>query len=433
MAGVVKSAKPSLWHNGDFVLLLSGQVVSYVGDQAQLFALPLLVLMLSGSPALAGVVLGLNTISFLLFGLIAGAFVDRWDRKVTMVCCEIGRALLVGSIAVLAWLNHLTIAYLCVAVVAIGILATLFEVADTAALPNVVPQDQLSRALGFSESAFNTVRIFGASLAGALYAIGRAVPFATNAVSFLVSAISLGFMRTKFQQAPAEGRQAAGRSPAQVVTEIREGLSWLWRQPAIRFLTFAQAADRLRYGAGYLVIIMVAQNVGAKPVEIGLIFSGAAIGALLGALISARVTQRFALGPIAVTMLWVEALGFPLYAIAPNPFLVGCVAAAESAVAPIYAVAMTTYRLAITPDELRGRTSSVVSTLSTGAMSLGALVGGIILAWLGARHTVLLWGAWLLALAAITSMNSSVRRAPKAAEAKPTTIAAEVRTDASHA
>jgi MFS family permease len=416
-------AKPNLWRNGDFVLLLSGQVVSYVGDQAQLFALPLLVLALSGSATLAGLVLGLNTASFLVFGLVAGAFVDRWDRRITMICCEIGRALLVGSIAAAAWLGHLATAYLCVVAVATGVLATLFEVADTASLPNVVAEDQLSKALGYSESAFNTVRVFGASLAGVLYALGRALPFAVNAVSFVVSAFSLRFMRATFQQASAEDRNTAGRSPSHVVAEIREGLGWLWRRPAIRFLTLAQAADRVRYGAGYLVIIVVAQGVGAKPVEIGLIFSGAAIGALLGALASARVMRRFALGPIAVTMLWVEALMFPLYAVAPDPFLVGCVAAAESVVAPIYAVAMTTYRLAITPDELRGRTSSVVSTLSTGAMSLGTLIGGVILAELGAKHTVLLWSAWLLALAAVTSVNGSVRRAPKAGDAAPAAAA----------
>ncbi|MFF4833400.1 MFS transporter [Streptomyces sp. NPDC001315] len=398
-----------LFRNRDFSLLLSGQLVSAVGDQAQFMALPLIVLALTGSATQAGFVLGLGTASFLAFGLIAGALVDRWDRKATMIWCELGRAVLTAGVAVALWLNRLTMPQLYATGVLAGILTTLFQVANTAALPNVVGPRRLSAALGYSQSAAGAVGIFGASLAGALYALGRTVPFAVNAVSFAVSAASLRLMRARFQL----DRQGV-RTASRLTIEIREGLGWLWRQPVIRFLTLVSAADKVRYGAGYLLIITLARQVGASPLWIGVIFSGAAVGAMAGALVSDRAARRFPLGRIAVVMLWLEALMFPLYALAPNPLLLAAVAAAESLVAPVYAVAMTTHQLAITPDELRGRAMSAVSTLTTGALSIGTLAGGALITTLGAKPLVWLCGAWLLVLALLTTANRAVRQAPPA-------------------
>ncbi|MFF4391597.1 MFS transporter [Streptomyces sp. NPDC001552] len=400
---------PGLFRNRDFSLLLSGQLVSAIGDQAHFMALPLIVLALTGSATQAGFVLGLGTLSFLAFGLVAGALVDRWDRKATMIWCELGRAVLTAGVAAALWLDRLTMPQLYATAVLAGLLTTLFQVANTAALPNVVGPRQLSAALGYSQSAASAVGIFGASLAGALYAVGRTVPFAVNAVSFAVSAASLRLMRARFQV----DRQDV-RTTSRLSTEIREGLGWLWRQPVIRFLTLVSAADKVRYGAGYLLIITLARQVGASPLWIGVIFSGAAVGAMAGALVSDRATRRFPLGRIAVVMLWLEALMFPLYALAPNPLVLAAVAAAESLVAPIYAVAMTTHQLAITPDELRGRATSAVSTLTTGALSIGTLAGGALITTLGARPLVWLCGVWLLTLALLTTANRAVRQAPPA-------------------
>ncbi|RPE37356.1 putative MFS family arabinose efflux permease [Streptomyces sp. Ag109_O5-1] len=399
---------PGLFRNRDFSLLLSGQLISAIGNQAESMALPLIVLALTGSVTQAGFVLGLGTLTFLVFGLVAGALVDRWDRKATMIWCELGRTVLAGGVAVALWLDKLTMPQLYATTVLAGILTTLFQVANTAALPNVVGQRQLSAALGYSQSAGSAVGVFGASLAGALYAAGRTVPFAVNAVSFAVSAASLRLMRARFQL----DRQDARTS--RLTAEIREGLGWLWRQPVIRFLTLVSAADKVRYGAGYLLIITLARQLGASSLWIGVIFSGAAVGALAGALVADWAARRFPLGRIAVVMLWLEALMFPLYALAPDPLLLAAVAAAESLVAPVYAVAMTAHQLAITPDELRGRTTSAVSTLTTGALSIGALASGALISTLGAKPLVWLCGAWLLVLALLTAANRTVRQAPPA-------------------
>ncbi|MFD3451942.1 MFS transporter [Streptomyces sp. NPDC058691] len=398
-----------LLRNRDFSLLLSGQLISAIGDQAHFMALPLIVLALTGSAAQAGFVLGLGTLSFLAFGLVAGALVDRGDRRLTMIVCELGRTVLTAGVAVALWLDRLTMPQLYATALLTGVLSTLFQVASTAALPNVVDPRELSTALGYQQSAVGAVGVFGAPLAGALYAAGRTVPFAVNAVSFAVSAASLRLMRVRFQTDRRSARPAA-----RLTTEIREGLGWLWRRPVIRFLTLVSAADKVRYGAGYLLIITLAQQLGSSAVWIGVVFGGAAVGAMAGALVADRVTRRFPLGRIAIVMLWLEALMFPLYALAPHPMLLAAVAAAESLVAPVYTVAMTTHQLSITPDELRGRTTSATATLTTGALSVGTLAGGVLITTLGAKPLVWVCGAWLLALAVLTTANRAVRQAPRA-------------------
>ncbi len=387
----------------DFALLLSGRVISAAGDQIQDFAFLLLVLAMTGSSGQSGFVLGLNTASYLLFGLVAGALADRWDRRRTMIWCDLGHAALAGGVALALWLERLTLPHLYVVAALAGVLTSLFQAASTAALPSIVGPDRLTRALGVTQGVLNTLRVCGASLAAFVHGLGRTAPFVVNAVSFLASAASLRLMRTPFQ----DERPPAGR----VTAEIREGLGWLWRQPVIRLLALLETGDALRYGAGYLVIVTLAQGVGASPAQIGLIFSGAAVGALAGSLLADRAARSFPLGGIAVTMLWVEALMFPLYAVAPGPLTLGLIAAAESVVAPVYSVAISTHRLTVTPEALRGRTSAAVQTLTMGALSIGTMLGGAMIAAIGPRATTLALGGWLVLLALFATANRQVRTA----------------------
>ena len=404
------SASPEvpLRRNRNFLLLISGQVVSSVGDQVQNFALLLLLVATAGHTGQVGLILGLNTASFLVFGLFAGALVDRLDRRRTMICCEIGRAVATGGVAAALGLGELRLPYLYAFAVVTGILSTLFQAADTAALPNVVGPGRLARAMGVTQGASNLVRVSGASLGAVVYAFGRVMPFLVNSVSFLASALTLRLMHSPFQEETAQpGKRPAG----QLIGDIREGLSWLWRQPVIRFLTVMQTADNLRYGSGYLVIISLAEAVRATPTEIGLVFTGAAIGALAGSLMADRAVARFSLGHIAVAMLWAEALIFPLYVLAPNALCLGLVAAGESVITPIYWVAIGTYRLNLAPDHLRGRTSAAVQALTTGALSLGTMLGGTLIGVLGARDATLALAAWLALLALCTTLNRQARTA----------------------
>ncbi|MGW4292023.1 MFS transporter [Micromonospora chersina] len=397
----------TLWRQPDFRLLLGGRLVSQLGDQLQFLALPLLTVALTGSSTQAGIVLGLQTIVYLVFGLVAGALVDRWDRKTTMIWCEIGRGSLTATIPIAAASGVLAMPQLFAIAVANGVLSTLFGAANSSALPNIVTKAQLPSALGAVGAMSNTLRIVGASVAGVAYALGRMVPFAFNAVSFLASAATLRAIRADFQQE----RPTATAPPREIVADISHGLSWLWRKPVIRTLALLDAGDSLRYGAGYLLIIMLAQRLHANPTQVGIVFTGAATGALLGSLLAPALTRRFPLGKLSIAMLWIEALAFPFYAIAPTWWLLLVVAFAESVVSPIYNVALDSYRLTVTPDALRGRVTSAIDTLTSGAAAIGTMASGALIALFGAPTLTVVLAGWLTLLALAATLSRTVRTA----------------------
>ena len=289
----------ALSRNTDFRLLVGGQLVSQVGNQLQSLALPLVVFTLTGSAVQAGAILAVSTATYLLFGLVAGALVDRWDRKRTMIWSEMGRAVLTASIPVALIWEAVSLPQLYAVAILTGVLEVLFQTANSTTMPHVVAPGQLPAALGINQAASSAVGIAGSALAGAAYAAGPSIPFLVNVISFVVSAASLRAIRPQFQ----EPHRGAVRGTGDFLGEIREGLVWVWRQPVIRLLTMVEAADGLRYGAGYLLIIELARQVGADAFQIGLVFGGAGVGGLVGGLLGSRhetVPARTSGGPGAL-------------------------------------------------------------------------------------------------------------------------------------
>jgi hypothetical protein len=139
---------------------------------------------------------------------------------------------------------------------------------------------------------------------GLTYSLSAALPFLANAISFGASTLSLSLVRGNLQSKQDEGPRLA------LFASMAEGFGWLWKQPLLRFLPMINGADSLRYGAGYLVIIMLARELHTPASGIGAIFTGAALGALLGNLASNWARRRFSFGKIAISMLWLEALMF---------------------------------------------------------------------------------------------------------------------------
>jgi MFS family permease len=399
-----ETTSPPLWRNRNYLLLQGGQTVSYIGNQQQSIALPLLVLALTGSVVQAGIAVSLSTIAVLVVSPLAGALIDKWNRKRTMLICDAGRMFITLTIPLAFWFHALTMLQIYIVVTIAGVLGTMFNVANTAALPNVVTREQLPVALSQSQAAYSCVRTFGSLLGGTLYSLGEIFPFIVNVFSFGASVFSLGLIRGNFQS-----RREGSSLPLHKA--VAEGFSWLWKQPLLRFLTLVNGADSLRYGAGYLVILVLARELHTSSSGIGAIFTAAAVGALLGNLVSNWVRRYMSFGTIAIGMLWLEALMFPLYAIAPNALIMGFIAAAEEFVGPIYTISLNSYRLMATPDSMRGRTSSTVQFVMQGAQSVGAIMGGIVIQGVGAKWSALLLGVWLVLLAIATTLNRQVRRA----------------------
>ena len=188
-------------------------------------------LAVTGSPAKAGIVEFASAAPILVLTLPAGALIDRWNRKRLMIVCDAIRAVAYASLVVAIVSGHVRFGHVVAVVVIDGCGFVFFGVAERTAVKYVVPDEQLQAALSRNQAREYAALLGGQPLGGLLYALGRAVPFLFDAVSYAVSVASLAFVRAQFQGARAAVRR-------RLLHEVREGIAWFWRQPFVRTTSF---------------------------------------------------------------------------------------------------------------------------------------------------------------------------------------------------
>jgi MFS family permease len=401
---LLSSGQPkSLWRNRDYLLLWSGQALSDIGGAVSELAFPLLVLAVTHSPAQAGFVAALRALPATLFSLLAGVLVDRWDRKRVMLVCDTGRALSLASIPVAYALGHLTIWQLYMTAFLEGTLMMVFKLAKTAALPQVVTQAQLTTAVAQEEFVEGTTALLGPSLSGVLYTLGAMFPFLTDAISYLISIVTMVLIRTplKLERTPTQRK---------VWAEITEGVLWVWHQPFILTMTLLMGAGAFVFSGNALMIIILAQQQHASAVVIGLIFAIGGVGSILGSGLSPRLEHHLTVGQSILLCRWYFVLSWPLYALAPFPLVLGVIEFGTGFVDPIEDVPYFSHRLKLIPDELKGRVMSACRLVPGTMRPLGLALTGILIQRIGIFPTIWLAWAWLLVITVIVTVIPQVRR-----------------------
>jgi len=393
-----------LWRNRDFVLLQAGQMLSTVGSTSTQVAYPLLILAITHSPAKAGAVGFANLAPYALFALFAGVAADRWNRKTVMILMDLVRVLGMASIVVALALGELTFAQVVVVAFLEGSAFVFFNIAEVGAVRSVVPTQQLPDAFAAEQARFSVVTLAGPPLGGALFGLGRSLPFLADAISYVFSIGSLAAMRTPFQQ-------ARERDTAPLRTQIREGIAWLWSHAYLRTSAFIFAGDNFVFQAIFLVFIVTARRHGLSSGLIGVLIAVFGTSALLGSLVSPRMSKVLSIRTIMLLNQWLNGL-FVLYLFIPSPYtLVACVVPVAF-VGPWLNAVIIGYRTAVTPDHLVGRVSSVARNIALLAQPLGPLAAGLLLAAFSARVTVLVLAAICAALALFSTLSPSIRNSP---------------------
>jgi MFS family permease len=393
-----------LWQNRDYLMLWCGQAISTTGSNASELALPLLILSLTHSPVQAGLVGALHTVAILLTNLPAGALVDRWNRKYTMMWCDTGRVVALASIPLALALGHLMAAQLYLVAMLEGVLATFFDLAQAASIPRVVRKEQLPAAIAQQEVTGGVVTLLGPSLGGALYGLARSLPFLADAISYVASVCSLVFVRTPLQE-------MRSTPPGKLHMEIAAGMIWLWRHPVFRSIALLMGGLVFVDDGMRLIIIVLAQDQGASSLTIGLIFGMGGIGGIVGALLGAQVQRRLSFGRIIIGAFWAFALIWPLYALAPSPFVIGVILACFWLIDEIYDVVQISYRRAQVPDALQGRVNSAYRVVIYSLIALGNVLTGYLLQSVGPFWTIALFAACLVLLALGATLNAPVWKA----------------------
>ncbi|WP_369141087.1 MFS transporter [Modestobacter versicolor] len=407
------SADRSLLRHRDFRQLWAAETVSQVGTQVTLLALPVLaVTVLSATPLQMGVLTALETAAFLLIGLPAGAWVDRWRRRRVLVTADLVRAAALATLPVAHLLDLLTLGQLYVVAAVTGAATVFFDVAYQSYLPALVDRDQLVDGNGKLEASRAVAQVAGPGLTGvALRVVGAPLLVVADAVSFLVSAWFIGRIRT-----PDVVPDPATRRPLR--TEIGEGLSFVVRHPLLRRIVACTGTGNL-FGSltSTLLVLFALRELGLSESTLGLVLSAGAAGGLLGAATAARfarwVGEGRAIPLAALTMVPFAAL-VPLAAVGPAvPLLVLGTAGVSWAIVA-YNVTQVSFRQRLCPPRLLGRMNASVRFIVFGTMPVGALLGGVLGTWLGLvpALSIAVGGALLAALPVVFSPLLGMRDLP---------------------
>jgi MFS family permease len=373
----------SLLHNRDYMIIWSGQLVSAFGSRITIFAAPLLIVALTGSPALAGLLSALGTLPGVVLSLPAGALIDRWNRKWVMIICDCGRAIAIGSIPIAAMLGHLTMFHLALAILLEGILTPFFAIAQSASLPRIVEKEQLPQAVAQNQVLVASSQLLGPALGGLCYGLNQACPFLADGISYAISAFSLCFVKR-----PLQGESRSSRQ--NLKAEIAEGITWLWYHPILRSLTILHWA-LLTPTAGWILLYeQLAQHLHATTEMMGLIIACCGFGNVVGSLLTRPSLRRFSLGQVLFVTIWLWVLSWLPLVIMPNLLWFGIVNVSTFIIASIYLVAQSSYQLSLIPDHLQGRANSVIRMLITGSQPLGIVLTGLLIQFVGPTGTVLL-------------------------------------------
>jgi MFS family permease len=362
----------------------SGQTISNLGSSFTLFALPLLVYHLTGSAISLGLTTALEFLPYPLFGLVVGAWIDRGNRKQIMMLMDLTRALVLALIPLATTLHLLSVWWIFGVGFANASLTLVFDTAQFAALPSLVPAEDLISANGRVQASYAAAAILGPFLAGILVA---RVPLSTlvllNSATFLVSVCSLLQIHGTFHAAAPE-------YSARLSHEILEGVRYVWHHPVFRSLAILLAIlNFIEVTAEAQLVLFAKQHLRASDPQVALLLTAGSVGAVVFSLLAGPVRAKVSFRLAAIGSLIVEGLLTSVFALTPWYGVAIVIWAVRMGVSMFFNITAMSLRQTLVPPRLLGRVRTASSVLSSSATPLGALVGGWAIAWIG--HVALVY------------------------------------------
>ncbi len=408
---------PRLRDDPEFLKLWTGGFVSTLGFHISILAMQLTAAaVLGASPFEMGVLGAAQFLPRLLFGLVAGVWVDRLRRRPLMIVADLGRAVLLASIPVAHVLGWLSMAQLYVVAVGVGSFSVFFGVAAQAYVPALVGRERLVDANARMSAGEAIAQIGGPNLAGAMVQLLTApIAIGLDALSYIVSAIFIAWIRRPEPPVPTRADRR------HIATEIREGLRVVAAHPVLRALVGASLNIGLFTGGfrGALIILYLVQ-IGISPIEFGIIYGVGGASALLGAIVARPIAASVGLGRtlVGVHLATAAFAAFvPLAGlVAPEArlalLLVGQIGL--GVFSPVWGINGGSLQQVITPDRLLGRVNATQQLALFGVNPLGALLGGLIASIVGLQLTLAIAaaGAGLTAILLLVTPIKHLRAMP---------------------
>src|SRR5688500_8023812 len=403
-----------LWRHADFLKLWSAETISRFGSEFSGLALPIVaVIVLDVSAFKVALLATIEFLPFIIFTLPAGVWVDRLPRRPILVAGDLGRAVALASMPVAYAVDALTIWQLYVVGFVVGIGTVFFDVAYQSYLPSLVGRTALTEGNSKLEMSRSAAQLGGPGLAGVLIGVLTApVAVVADSISFLVSALLIGRIRT-VEQAPVSDTRRS------LVAELLEGLRYVFRHRYLPGMVASVAIFNF-FGnvGGAIVLVYFVRELGLSALTIGLALGIGNVGFLVGALLAGRVEAWLGVGRTIVASSALSVPGLLLIPLAPRAYAVPFIIAAEVIVGfaiVLYNVTAISLMQATTPDRLLGRMNASRRFIVWGVIPLGGLTGGAIASTVGLRPTLFVGaiGASLAVVPLLFSPVRSLRRVPE--------------------
>jgi len=283
-----------------FRWLLASTVVNNAGDGVAISAGPLLVASQTRDPFLVSMALLSEYLPALLFGVVGGVAADRFDRRGMVVAVNLGRAFVLAVLVATIISGTVTIAVVLVALFVLGTAETFADSASSTLIPSLVGREDLGIANARMQGAFVVMNQLVAPPIGAfLFAIGMALPFATNAAAFALGAVLVSRVVTSTKKEVEEGTS--------IRADMVEGIRWLVAHPPMRTLALTILTFNVTFGAAWSVLVLYAgERLGMNAVGFGLLSTAVAVGGIVGTVSYDRLERRFSLGDIMRVGLLIE-------------------------------------------------------------------------------------------------------------------------------
>ena len=415
--------RATLLRDRNFGWLMGGSVLSMLGDQFTLIALPWLVLKMTGDTLALGTVLGLVSVPRALFMLVGGALVDRYSPKRVMLLTKYINTVLLGLLAALVFSGHFSLWAVYLLAGAIG-LSTAFSIpAGTAMLPHVVPPQMLQPANGLMMGLRQLSMFLGPLLVGLLIALfgdgtpaaqggtpdatGIGLAFAFDAASFAISAWTL----SKVRQLPLAPRHPQAANA--VLASVAEGLRHFWRDTELRtcFLYWGALAVLVMGPVHLALPVLASSRPGLGAAALGVMLAAHGAGTLGGMLLSGLL-PRLRFGSLGSTLLVVDALIALLF------MPMGLVTAGWQGAGLMLAigllsgfmqVAVFTWIQQRVAPALMGRAMSLFMFIFMGLVPMSAAATGWVLRGITLGQLFAGCGVLLLGLVAVAAFGSQMR------------------------
>lgn len=402
---------PSPLANLNFRNLWLGQAISQVGDGLTNLAVLIVINQLTGSTAALATMTIAIAVPQLIFGLLSGVFVDRWDRKRIMIVSDVLRGLMVLGFVLVRRPEDVWLFYLIgFAQAAVG---TFFDPAKSALLPSIVERDSLLAANGLSQTTRIITGVIGSALAGVLVSLaGGAWPaFTLDALTFFVSALFIARVIAPRQKSmPTPGGLRA------TFNQLSEGLRYLISERLLVGVLVVFSVTMLGLGAVNVLFVPFLVNDLRVPVEmLGVVEVAQVVGMIVGSVAVSSLAAR--LKPAMLIVIGVMMVGglIALIGAAGNIWwvLAGLLLVGLF-IAPVQAAAATLMQHHV-PDDKRGRASSALNTVITLASVISMALSGVLGDVLGVRQVFYLAGGISVfagVLAAVLMRAPTTQRQP---------------------